>query len=107
LSLPHEIELLKAEQAFINAGKSSKTLVKFPDLRIVLIVMKANTIMKEHRTKGRISVQPLSGRVRMHVSEQIFELTNGDILVVEDSIPHDVEAVEDSTILLNIATLEK
>jgi hypothetical protein len=38
-----------------GTGPSSKTLVKHPDLRIVLLAMRKKTCMHEHRTAARIS----------------------------------------------------
>ena len=53
-----EIQSLHKEEAWLQgAGPSSKTLVKHPDLRVVLLAMKKNTVMKEHSTAARISVQ--------------------------------------------------
>jgi hypothetical protein len=39
-----------------GTGLSSKTLVKHPDLRIVLLAMRKKTCMHERRTAARISV---------------------------------------------------
>ncbi len=50
-----EIQSLHKEEAWLQgAGPSSKTLVKHPDLRVVLLAMKKNTVMKEHSTAARI-----------------------------------------------------
>ena len=51
-------------------GRSSKTLAKYPDFRIVLVLMKAATHMNEHKAEARISIQALVGRIRLHLPEQ-------------------------------------
>lgn len=84
-------------------GRSSKTLVKYADFRIVLVSMKTDTRMNQHRADGRISIQCLAGRLRIHLpNEQKAELVTGDLLVLDCGIPHDVEAGEESAFLLTI-----
>jgi quercetin dioxygenase-like cupin family protein len=85
-------------------GRSSKTLAKYADFRIELISMKANTRMDQHRADGRISIQCLAGRLRVHLSaERSAEMTVGGLLVLDFGIPHDVEALAESAFLLTIA----
>lgn len=85
-----------------SSGRSAKTLVKYPDLRIVLITMKEQSRMNNHHAEGRISILTLKGWIRLHLGRQIVELPAGHLLTLERAIPHDVEAVEQSTFLLTI-----
>lgn len=101
--LPAEIELLRHEESWQReTGRSSKTLVKQPDLRVVLIAMKANTEMKEHRAEGRITIQTIVGHVRLKLPEQTVAVPAGHLLALDRCITHDVEAVEESAFLLTI-----
>jgi quercetin dioxygenase-like cupin family protein len=77
--------------------------VKHRDLRIVLISMKANTRMHEHKASARISIQTMAGHVRVHLREQAVDLPAGRLLVLDQCLPHDVEALEDSDILLTLS----
>src|SRR5512135_3097140 len=66
-----ELEKLHRDESWLHpTGRSSKTLVKYPDLRIVLIAMKANSRMHEHTAAGRISVHSLNGHIRLHLPER-------------------------------------
>src|ERR1017187_2996239 len=50
--LTAEIEHLRREDSWQrDTGRSSRTLVKQPDFRIVLVAMKSATEMKEHRAE--------------------------------------------------------
>lgn len=100
--LGKEIKQLQSEGRW-QSGHTAKTLVKFPDLRVVLIVMKPGGRLEKHRTEGRISVQALTGRISFRTREQSIELSAGQMLTLEREIPHDVEAVTDSAFLLTIA----
>jgi hypothetical protein len=64
--LSKEIEQLRTKESWQRVtGRSSKTLVKQQDFRIILIIilvlMKANTRIGEHKAEGRISIQTLQG----------------------------------------------
>ena len=102
LDLTREIEKLRCEGRW-QSGHTAKTLVKYSDFRVVLIVMKAGGRLDKHRTEGRISVQPLDGRIRFSTAERSVELAAGQMLILEHDIPHDVEGIVDSALLLTIA----
>ena len=97
-----QIEQLKCEPAWQN-GRNAKTLVKYPDFRIVLMLMKAKTRIEEHHADGRISVQIIAGHIRMRVTGKDLDLPVGYPLALDHEVRHDVEALEDSALLLTIA----
>jgi quercetin dioxygenase-like cupin family protein len=102
--LTSEIDQLLRDESWLQAdGRSSKTLVKHPDLRIVLIAMKANTHMHWHTAAARISLQILRGHIRLHLPEQVVELPAKHLLALDQNVPHDVEASEDSAFLLTLS----
>ena len=49
-----QIEQLKCEPAWRN-GRNAKTMVKYPDFTIVLMLMKAKTRIEEHHADGMMS----------------------------------------------------
>jgi quercetin dioxygenase-like cupin family protein len=103
-NLASELDQLHRDESWLHpTGRSSKTLVKYPDLRIVLIAMKANTRMHEHTAAGRISVHSLSGHIRLHLPEKVVDLPVGHLLALDQCVPHDVEASEDSAFLLTLS----
>jgi quercetin dioxygenase-like cupin family protein len=101
--LAAEIEHLRREDSWQRGtGRSSRTLVKQPDFRIVLVAMKAATEMKEHRADGRISIHTIVGQLRLKLPDRIIEVPAGHLLALDRGITHDVEAVEESVFLLTI-----
>jgi quercetin dioxygenase-like cupin family protein len=103
-NLASELDQLHRDESWLHpTGRSSKTLVKYPDLRIVLIAMKANTRMHEHTAAGRISVHSLNGHIRLHLPEQVVDLPVGHLLTLDQCVPHEVEASEDSAFLLTLS----
>lgn len=102
--LLQEIESLHKEDAWLQStGPSSKTLVKHPDLRVVLIAMRKNMRMPEHKATATISVQTLAGHVRLRLPDRTADLPMGQLLVLDQGVRHDVEAVEDSALLLTMS----
>ncbi len=100
--LPAQIDELRREDAY-QRGRAAKTLVKYDDFRVVLTALKAGVRIQEHRTAGRISVQPVTGHIRMHLKGKTVDLPAGRLVVLDREVAHDVEALEESAFLLTIA----
>ncbi|MGD1079693.1 MAG: hypothetical protein ABR881_15325 [Candidatus Sulfotelmatobacter sp.] len=103
--LNHELELLRREGSWEReTGRSSKTLAKYPDFRIVLVCMKAGSHMNDHKAEARISIQALEGKILLHVPDQNpIELSAGQLMTLDCGVHHDVEALAESAFLLTIA----
>ena len=76
-----------------NSGRSSKTLVKHPDLHIVLI--------------PRISIHLLQGRMRIQLPDQRGEIGAGELFALDYGISHDVEALDESAFLTTFSYPQK
>ena len=100
--LIRELEQLHAERDW-NRGQNAKTLVKYVDFRVVLIALKARARLPGHQNKGRISIQTVAGHILVRAEGRTFDLPRGTLLALEQNLPHDVEALEESAFLLTIA----
>ena len=100
--LQAEIHRLQAETTW-TTGQNARTLIKYDDLRVVLIALAAKTRMPEHKAEGRIAVHVLSGHIQVRASGRTFNLRAGGLLAIDQGVPHDVEALEESVLLLTIA----
>jgi len=104
IDFERELQQLRLEESWQReTGRSSKTLAKYPDFRIVLILMKSGTQMRQHRAEGRISIQQLKGEVCIHLADRKVTLSTGHLLVLDCGVLHDVEALEESALLLTIS----
>jgi quercetin dioxygenase-like cupin family protein len=97
-----ELEQLHQEPGW-SSGHNAKTIVKYDDFRIVLIALKAHARLPEHQTEGRISIQTISGHIKVRAQGRTFDLPAGRLLTLDRGLPHDVEALEESAFLLTIA----
>jgi quercetin dioxygenase-like cupin family protein len=102
LDLLRELEQLREEPQW-RSGHNAKTLVKHDRLRIVLAALNADARIPEHRTEGRISIQTVRGRILVLAEGRTFDLSEGNLLVLDAGVAHDVEALEESAFLLTIA----
>jgi len=93
---------LRGETAYEREGHTARTLVREPDLRIVLMVMKAGAVIKEHRVKETASLCTLSGHVRLRMGDRLVDLPSGRLLMLERDLQHNVEAVDESSVLLTL-----
>lgn len=100
--LQAELHRLRAETTW-STGHNARTLVKYDDFRVVLIALSAHARMPEHKTEGRISVHVLAGHIQVKAGGRTFNLRPGGLLALDRGLAHDVEAVEESVLLLTIA----
>jgi quercetin dioxygenase-like cupin family protein len=99
-----ELQQLRKQDSWQReAGRSSKTLAKYPDFHIVLVLMKAGKKMSEHHVDARISIYAFEGRIRVHLPDQKVELAASEPMALEYAIPQDVDALEESALLITIS----
>lgn len=92
-----------AQQA--SSGRSAHTIYGGHEhvLRQTLIALRAGSNLDEHENPGEATVQVLQGRITLVAGENRWNGSPGDLLTVPNS-RHAVEAVEDSVVLLTVAT---
>lgn len=105
-NLQQEIHRLESEEPW-QAEHTANTLVKYPDLRIVLVALKASGTLHEHRTSGRISIQTLTGELTLHVRNGTIEMPAGHLVTLDHDLVHDVVAEVNSVFLLTIVWPER
>jgi quercetin dioxygenase-like cupin family protein len=97
-----QVEHLKQEPTWRTGDRNSITLTKGPTLRVVLIVLKKGATLHDHQVGGPITIQAISGSCRLTIAGQVSDLRSGDIAVLESAIDHEVEALEEATLLLTV-----
>ena len=103
LNLKREIAALWPHVDETGMGHMAKTLVRQPTLRVSLMVLRRGSVIREHRADAAITLQTLSGRVALSFGDGKVELAAGEIIAAAPRICHDVEALEDSAVLLTLS----
>jgi quercetin dioxygenase-like cupin family protein len=105
LDLGSESEGIWDQVDQVNAGHTARTLVKQGKLRIVLMALKKGARIPEHTADGESAFQVLSGRIAIDAEGERHELEEGQLMGLTSLIPHDLEAIEDSCVLLTVSML--
>ena len=99
--LVREVRQLHEEPGWKN-GQNAKTLVKYDDFRVVLMALRASSLVPLHKARGRILLHMISGHVLVHALDRTFDLLPGSLLVFDKEVSHDLQAIEESALLLSI-----
>ena len=84
-------------------GHRQVGLVHRGDLRIVLFAFEAGGRLPEHTAPGHVLVHCLRGRVQIRTASGHHELEGGHALLLDPGISHDLEARDESDVLLTIS----
>lgn len=69
---------------------------------MVRLSLDADETLKEHIATTPILVQVLSGHVALEVGRERIDLTTGAIIYLDANLPHAVEALTESHLLLTL-----
>lgn len=103
LSIIDEVARLKAKPEWSSQDRLAVSLVKDDSLNILLMVLKKGARLAEHRTRGPIAVQVLSGSVHFSAGSKGAELSSGSIAALDRNIVHELEALDESVVVLTTA----
>lgn len=70
---------------------------------MVRIILLQGKRLLEHKAPGEMTVQCLEGRVSFSTHDRCHELVAGDFLHIEADVPHALEALTDSSLLITLA----
>jgi len=94
---------LHAEIEATHAEHLARTILREPDLRVVVVAMAAGAALAEHHVDATATVQVLSGHVSVALLDRVMELGVGRLMPIARGCAHDVVAVEASTFVLTLA----
>lgn len=100
--LPALVEALRAEEPYAREGRTARTLLRAPGLRIVLVVLRGGSTIAEHRVDVAASVQVISGALRLQLPDRAVELHAGELMALGAALAHDVHARTDGAFLLTL-----
>ena len=93
---------LRAEEAYVREGHTARTLVRQPDLRVVLIAIRGGGRIAEHEAEESVSVHTISGALRLRLPDRAVDLPAGSLLALAPGVRHEVEAAVDSAFVLTL-----
>jgi len=100
-SLADEMQLLREELAKAPA-RIGRTLVKDGPLRVILVGIRADRGMHEHRAAGPVTIHVLEGAVDVSADGKNWPLHAGELLALDGGITHAVTSATGGIFLLTV-----
>jgi len=96
------MNLVRREPEWVSGKRNSVTFVKTSNLSVVLAAIKKGATLCGHEVDGSITMQVLSGTIKAGVSGEPRRLAAGTVIALDKGIPHDIQALQDSELLLTL-----
>jgi quercetin dioxygenase-like cupin family protein len=102
LNLPDLARALHAEPHPAKTGHRQAGLVHRGPLRLLLFAFDPGGRLPEHRAPGHIVIHCLRGELAVEADAAQHRLRDGEALVLDPGVPHAVEALAESEMLLTV-----
>ncbi len=102
LDLETSLRSLRAEPHSSANGHRQIALAHHGPVRLVLYAFDAGGHMAEHRAPGFVTIHVLRGAISVRTPTAHHMLTAGRLLTLAPDVAHDVEASEESDMLLGV-----
>ncbi|MEO6908754.1 MAG: cupin domain-containing protein [Abditibacteriaceae bacterium] len=93
---------LRAEAFPAENGHRQKTIFHRVPVAKVLFAFDAGGALLKHSAHGLVTIHALEGRLIVQADEHDYELTAGQILILNPDVLHNVRASEASAMLLTV-----
>lgn len=102
LNLPDLARALHAEPHPGKGGHRQAGLVHRGPLRLLLFAFEAGGRLPEHRAPGHVVIHCLRGELAVQAAAASHRLGSGEAVVLDPEVPHSVEAMAESEMLLTV-----
>lgn len=85
---------------------SVTVLLKTKTSKEVRIVMKKGQSMKEHKAPFQIIIELFDGEIDFGVNGENQVLKKGDLIALDENIPHDLTCISDCIVRLSISNFD-
>jgi quercetin dioxygenase-like cupin family protein len=89
-------------ESTVHQGHMQKALYRLGRTTIAIFHFETGGRMTPHLVEGEAIIHVLSGRLRVHTSQALHDLSGGSLLLLDPNVPHDVTALEPTRMLLTV-----
>jgi quercetin dioxygenase-like cupin family protein len=93
---------LREEAHPVRDGHRQIGLLHQEHIRLVLFAFDKGGRLPKHEAPGLVTIQVLSGRLRVSTPKTTHHLGTGHLLVLERDVAHGIEALDQSDVLLTV-----
>jgi quercetin dioxygenase-like cupin family protein len=97
------LEKLRGESRPFKDGHNQATIFHSDTLRLVLFTFAPGGCLPRHQAPGVVMIQPLRGEISVTTPSEKYDLREGESLVLQPDVPHDVDSKNGADMLLCIA----
>ncbi|HET7550790.1 MAG TPA: cupin domain-containing protein [Gemmatimonadaceae bacterium] len=97
------LQKLRGEPHQAKDGHNQATLFHSDTLRLVLFAFQPGGGLPRHQAPGVVMIQPLRGEIQVTTPSRTYDLRQGESLVLQPNVPHDVDAKSEADMLLSVA----
>jgi len=101
-SLRTTLDDLRNEDHPARGGHRQITLLHREKVTQVLFSFEAGGHLDRHSAHGIVTIHVLEGRLRIEADGADHELSQGEVIILDPDVPHDVRAVERAAMLLTV-----
>jgi len=102
-----DIQSFSKDIDFGSRTVSTSVILETSFSREIRIAMKKDHVIKEHKTPFPIIVHLLSGEIDFGVEGNSVRLGAGDAITLAGGVPHDLTALQDSTLRLTLSKQDR
>lgn len=95
-------ESFQTDGTFDDKKVKTRVILETPFSKEIQIIMSRGQIMKEHQAPYPIIIHILNGAIELGVNQVRHKLEHGDIITLDARVPHDLTALENTTIRLSL-----
>ena len=103
IDLMAEVARLKQIPRWTSEDRHAASLVKMGALNILLLTLKKDAELTEHRACGPINVYVLVGSIRFTAGGDQLTLAAGSMVALDRDIAHSVQALEETSLIVTTA----
>lgn len=93
---------LRAEDHPARRGHRQMTIFQRDHVTHVVFAFDQGGGLSEHKAPGLVTIQVHAGKLRVVEEGREHEMPAGSVLVLDPDVPHSVEAMEESVMLLTV-----
>ncbi len=102
LNLDQQARSLKTEPQWIAGTRNGIALAKYPHMRVVLVALKKGAALRDQKADGPMMLYLLNGRLAVTANGQRVDVRRKSLFTLRKTVPRDVRALADSTILMTM-----
>jgi quercetin dioxygenase-like cupin family protein len=103
IDLPEYLEQIKNEKKWQESDHNAITVFKDDQLTIVLVAMHPTAEIRTLRPEHLWTAQVLEGSIQLTINDKKSTLQKGQMTVVHSGLTYNLQAIEESLVLLTVA----